>query len=36
VLPPASRILSFFGVTEAELLIETKETEEIRSLMDYL
>jgi DNA polymerase I len=36
VLPPASRILSFFGVTEAELLKEMKETEEIRSLMDYV
>jgi DNA polymerase I len=33
VLPAASRILSFFNVTEAELL---KETEEIRSLMDYV
>jgi DNA polymerase I len=36
VLPAASRILSFFNVTEAELLKETKETEEIRSLMDYV
>jgi DNA polymerase I len=33
VLPAASRILAFFDVTEAELL---KETEEIRSLMDYV
>ena len=36
VLPAASIILSFFDVTEAELLQETKETEEIRSLMDYV
>ncbi len=36
VLPAASRILSFFNVTEAELLKETKETQEIRSLMDYV
>jgi DNA polymerase I len=33
VLPVASRILAFFDVTEAELL---KETEEMRSLMDYV
>ena len=33
VLPAASRILSFFNITETELL---KETEEIRSLMDYV
>jgi DNA polymerase, archaea type len=32
VLPAAIRILSFFNVTEVELL---KETREIRSLMDY-
>ena len=36
VLPAASRILSFFNVSEAELLKETKETQEIRSLMDYV
>ena len=36
VLPAASRILAFFEVTEAELLQESKETEEIRSLMDYV
>jgi DNA polymerase I len=36
VLPAAARILAFFDVTEAELLKETKETEEIRSLMDYV
>ena len=36
VLPAASRILSFFNVTEAELLKEKRETEEIRSLMDYV
>jgi DNA polymerase I len=36
VLPAASRILVFFDVTEAELLKESKETEEIRSLMDYV
>ncbi len=36
VLPAATRILVFFDVTEAELLKETKETEEIRSLMDYV
>jgi DNA polymerase I len=36
VLPAASRILAFFDVTEAELLKETKETEENRSLMDYV
>ena len=34
VIPVASRILSYFDVTDAELLKETKETEEIRSLMD--
>ncbi|MGE5532718.1 MAG: DNA polymerase domain-containing protein, partial [Bacillota bacterium] len=33
VLPAASRILSFFDVTETELL---KETKEIKSLMDYV
>ncbi len=36
VLPSAARILTFFNVTEAELLRETKETQEIRSLMDYV
>jgi len=36
VLPAVSRILVFFDVTEDELLKETKETEEIRSLMDYV
>ncbi len=36
VLPAASRILSFFDVSEAELLKEKRETEEIRSLMDYV
>jgi DNA polymerase, archaea type len=36
VLPAAARILNFFDVTEAELLKENKETEEIRSLMDYV
>ena len=37
VLPAAARILGFFNVTEEELLKkETKETEEIRSLMDYV
>ncbi len=36
VLPAAARILAFFDVTEAELLKETRETEEIRSLMDYV
>jgi DNA polymerase I len=37
VLPAAARILGFFKVTEEELLKkETKETEEIRSLMDYV
>ena len=36
VLPAALRILSFFDLTEGELLKETKETEEIRSLMDYV
>ncbi len=35
VLPVASRILSYFDVTDEELLKEIKETEEIRSLMDY-
>ncbi len=38
VLPAASRILSFFDVTESDMLKETKETketEEIRSLKDY-
>ncbi len=33
VLPAASRILSFFNVSEAELL---KETKEIKNLMDYV
>jgi DNA polymerase I len=37
VLPAAARILGFFDVTEEELLKkETNETEEIRSLMDYI
>lgn len=36
VLPAAARILSLFNITEAELLRETKETQEIRSLMDYV
>ncbi len=36
VLPAAARILSFFEVTEEDLLKESKETEEIRSLMDYV
>jgi DNA polymerase, archaea type len=39
VLPAAARILSFFNITEADLLNETKETHEMqksRSLMDYV
>ena len=37
VVPAAARILGFFGVTEKELIKkESKESEEIRSLMDYL
>jgi len=37
VLPVVARILTFFDVTEEELLKkETNETEEIRSLMDYV
>jgi DNA polymerase I len=36
VLPAATRILAFFDVSQAELLKETKETQEIRSLMDYV
>jgi DNA polymerase I len=37
VVPAAERILSFFNVTEEELIKkEAKESEEIRSLMDYL
>jgi DNA polymerase I len=36
VLPAAVRILSFFDITEAELLKETKEREEVTSLMDYV
>jgi DNA polymerase I len=36
VVPAATRILAFFDVSEAELLKETKETQEIRSLMDYV
>ena len=36
VLPAAQRILAFFDVTEEELLKESKETNEIRSLMDYV
>jgi DNA polymerase elongation subunit (family B) len=35
VLPAAARILAYFNVTENELLRETKETGEIRSLTDY-
>ncbi len=36
VLPAAARILSFFNITEKELLRkEAKKTEETRSLMDY-
>lgn len=37
IVPAASRILGFFDVTEKELIKkETKETEEIKSLMDYV
>jgi len=36
VAETAARIPAFFDVTEAELLKEPKETEEIRSLMDYV
>ena len=37
IVPAAARILGFFNVTEKELLKkEAKETEEIRSLMDYV
>ena len=37
VIPAAARILGFFNVTEKELAtLERKESEEIRSLMDYL
>jgi DNA polymerase I len=37
VVPVAARILGFFNVTEKELAnLERKESEEIRSLMDYL
>jgi DNA polymerase I len=36
VLPAAARILTYFNVTENELLRETKETQEMRSLMDYV
>jgi DNA polymerase, archaea type len=35
VVPAAARILGFFGVTEAELLEETKENQEKRSPTDY-
>jgi DNA polymerase I len=37
IVPAAGRILSFFSVTEKELIRkEAKESEEIRSLMDYV
>ncbi len=37
VVPAAARILGFFSVTEKELAtLERKESDEIRSLMDYL
>ena len=36
VVPAAARILSFFGVAENELISEKKESEENRSLTDYL
>jgi DNA polymerase elongation subunit (family B) len=37
VVPAAARILGFFDVTEEELIKkEMKESEEIRSLMDYI
>ncbi|MGD0449672.1 MAG: DNA polymerase domain-containing protein [Candidatus Bathyarchaeia archaeon] len=37
IVPAAARILGFFNVTEKELIKkEAKETEEIRSLMDYV
>ena len=37
IVPAAARILGFFNVTEKELIKkEEKETEEIRSLMDYV
>ena len=36
VVPAAARILGFFGVTEKELISKKKESEESRSLTDYL
>ncbi len=36
VVPVAARILGFFGVTEKELISEKNESEESRSLTDYL
>ncbi len=36
VLPAAARILSFFDITEAELLKGKEEKQEIKSLMDYV
>ena len=37
IVPAAARILGFFNVTEKELIKkEAKESEEIRSLMDYV
>ncbi len=35
VLPAATRILAYFNIEQAELLKETKQTQETRSLMDY-
>ncbi len=36
IVPAAVRILGFFNVTEKELIKEAKETEETKSLMDYI
>ncbi len=36
ILPAAVRILSLFGVSEEDLLEESVQTQEIRSLMDYV
>jgi DNA polymerase I len=36
VVPAATRILEFFGVTEEELLKPAKKEKEARSLMDFV
>jgi GTP cyclohydrolase II len=36
VVPAAARILSFFGVTEEQLLSQEPKNKEAKSLMDFM